>query len=189
MGVPKSSLQLGSATFLELIAGAASDAFDEVVIVARRETQVASALRTIVDEMHDDAAPIFGVQRALADASGRCWIVGCDYPLLTPEVFRFFRETFEDDGELLVPRWENTDQMLCAGYSTSLLPRIERAITDGNYSLREVAASSDRIMLAERSLFARFPTDLFINVNTPADYERAKEIFDGRRRSAIDASR
>ncbi|HSN69033.1 MAG TPA: NTP transferase domain-containing protein, partial [Thermoanaerobaculia bacterium] len=138
MGVPKATLTLGGASFERLAIAAASEAFDEVVAVDRAGEPAGREIRTIGEEPHEERAPIFGLARALRDAgASRLWLLAVDYPLLTAPLLRDLRDRFERSGaEILVPWWDGVPQMLCAGYSPSLAPRVDAAIAAGGLALR-----------------------------------------------------
>jgi molybdopterin-guanine dinucleotide biosynthesis protein A len=174
MGAPKADLLLGGSSFLHRVAGAAGAAFETVVAVQRNGGDAPSDIPTIHEPAHQDQAPIFGVARALAHAGARCFVIGVDYPLISSAVLRHLRETFESSAALLVaPCWSLKVQMLCAGYSPELLPRIEQRIAAQQFALRGIAADSESEILPEEGLRRRFAGEPLMNVNTPRELQEA----------------
>ncbi len=122
MGQSKVVVSLGGTTFLERVAAAAKPVFDRVIAVQRAGGEEVGSLPTIFEPRRSEQAPVFGVWRALEDAKARCFILAIDYPLLTSEVLRYLAgRASQSAAEMVVPRWSGKLQMLCAGYSTSLL--------------------------------------------------------------------
>jgi molybdopterin-guanine dinucleotide biosynthesis protein A len=151
------------ALFLDRVAAAARGAFDAVFAVQRAGGEAARGVETIFELPHELQAPVFGVQRALEHAQGRCFILAVDYPRLTAALLRRLRARFESSSALLMaPRSHGKLQMLCAGYDSALLPRVEQRIAEGRLDLRGLVTE----VIEEES-------DELLNVNTPEDLHDA----------------
>ncbi|MBV8543239.1 MAG: molybdenum cofactor guanylyltransferase [Acidobacteria bacterium] len=174
MGRPKEEL------FLDRVAGTAAEVFENVIAV-QRNGGAAASIATIYESPHDDQAPVFGVARALEHAPERCFILAVDYPLITAAVLRFLRERFESSSALLLaPIWSGKTQMLCGGYDSRLLPRIEQRIAAKRYDLRGLASESEAEILAEDELRARFDGEPLMNVNTVDEWSVASGQRSGK---------
>jgi molybdopterin-guanine dinucleotide biosynthesis protein A len=154
MGTSKTSL------FLERVVASAQPVFDEVVAVQRSGGESVS-IRTIFEAPHEQEAPIFGVVRALQDATTQAFVLAVDYPFITSAVLR----TLRDDGR--VPVWDGRAQPLCAVWDVAALPRIEERIARGQLDLHGLI---DREMIPEAELRARFSGEPLRNVNTPEEW-------------------
>jgi molybdopterin-guanine dinucleotide biosynthesis protein A len=177
MGRSKVGLPFAGTTLLGHIVGIAWQAFPRVVAVQRPEGESLRGVETIFEPPHDSEAPIFGVLRALQHARARCFILAVDYPLITAEVLRFLRTRSEQStSAMVVPVWSGLAQVLCAGYSFDLEPRIEQQISGGRLSLRSIAAGAE--IIAEDDMRSRFPGEPLMNVNTPDDLQEAKRLYD-----------
>jgi len=149
--------------FLDRVAAAARGAFDAVYAVQRAGGEAAPGVETIFEEPRAERAPVFGVRRALQHAQGRCFVLAVDYPRLTSALLRRLRARFEASATLLMaPRSHGKLQMLCAGYDSALLPRIEERIAAGRLDLRGLVTE----VIEEQS-------DELVNVNTPEDLHDA----------------
>lgn len=158
--------------FFDRVAAAARPAFAEVVAVQRHSGLSVRGVRTIFEEAHPEEAPLLGVIRALQDAAAKCVILAVDYPLVTADLLRFLRETFEvSRAPMLVPVWNGIPQTLCAGYDASLLPLLRQRVQRQEFDLRGLIAAASAEMIAERSLRERFRGEPLTNVNTPAELE------------------
>jgi molybdopterin-guanine dinucleotide biosynthesis protein A len=172
MGRPKHDLPFGGATFLERVAAAAKPVFDRIIAVQRAGGEGIDGFSTIFEPPHDGQAPVFGVWRALEDAKAQCFILAIDYPLLTSDVLRYLAgRASQSAAEMVVPRWDGKMQMLCAGYSASLLTRFEPRIEAGQLNLRGL--TDDLEVVEEEELRARFPGEPLMNVNTPEELREA----------------
>jgi molybdopterin-guanine dinucleotide biosynthesis protein A len=118
------------------------------------------------------------VQRALEDAGrGKVWILAVDYPLITPEILRDLRLRFERSAaSMLIPKWNDRMQMLCAGYSAELLPRIAERIRSGQIDLRGLATADATEIIEEEHLRRMYAGEPLMNVNTPEELEAARRI-------------
>ena len=166
--------------FLDRVSAAARGAFEEVFAVQRAGGRAADGMETIFETSHAlrlhsgqaPQAPVFGVARALAHADGKCFILGVDYPLLTPSLLLRLRERFESSAALLLaPRCRGKLQMLCAGYDPALLARLEQRIAAGRLDLRGLVAEVDAEIVEESS-------DALMNVNTPEELEEARRLYE-----------
>lgn len=163
MGQSKAALFLGD------VVKAAMPAFDRVIAVQRHGTEPLP-VETIFEEQHEGEAPVFGVVRALQDCGGRCFVLATDYPLITTAFLRDLRSRFEASGALLLmPVWRDVPQPLCAGYSSDLLPILQRRIAECSLDLRG-------LLREVRAVTVPVEGDALFNVNTPAEREEARKL-------------
>lgn len=168
--------QSKTALFLDRVAAAAGRVFDRVIAVERHGA-AATAIDTIFEEPHDGEAPVFGVARALVDAPGPCFIIAVDFPLIRTDILSFLRARFEtSNASMLVPVWDGSLQVLCAGYRTCLAPVIAERIESGQYDLRGLEGDVEVEVIGEQELRARFEGEPLKNVNTPADLAAAERM-------------
>ena len=172
MGRSKLDLPFGGSTFLERVAGAAKPVFDSVIAVQRAGAPSVERLPTIFEPERELQAPVFGVWRALEDAGARCFILAIDYPLVTSDVLRYLAgRVSQSAAEMVVPRWNGKLQMLCAGYSPSILPRFAPRLAAGQLNLRGLSDNLE--IIEEDELRTRFAGEPLMNVNTPEELGEA----------------
>lgn len=175
MGRSKLDLPFAGSTFLDRITAAARAAFDRVVAVQRAGGDPVRGVDTLFEDEHEERAPIFGVARALADATERCFILAIDYPLMTPELLRDLRERFErSSAPMLVPIAHDRPQLLCAGYAPELAPRLAARIAAGRYDLRGLLDEAGAEIIPETDWRKRHRGEPLLNVNTTRDLEEAE---------------
>jgi molybdopterin-guanine dinucleotide biosynthesis protein A len=178
MGRSKTDLPFAGSTFLRLVTAAATPVFDRVIAVQRAGEHPIADIPTVFESEHAEIAPVFGVARALEDGRGKCLVLAVDYPLLTAEVLQFLRDRFlASNAPMLVPMWRERAQMLCAGYSSQVLPIIRSRIEDNRFDLRGLIDEAGAEIVSEEELRARFDGEPLMNVNTPADLEEAETLY------------
>ena len=97
--------------------------------------------------------------------------------VLRPSTGSWLRRRFEaGDGSMLIPKWNGKMQMLCAGYSASLLPRIAERIRTGQIDLRGLASTESTQIIEEEELRRSYPGEPLMNVNTPEELETARRL-------------
>lgn len=180
MGVPKAAVTLGEATFEERVVAAAGAAFDEVIAVERTGGGARSGIRTIFEEPHEGRGAMFALERALRDAAGnRLWLLAIDYPLITRELLADLRRRFEASrATMLIPVWDGAPQMLCGGYAPAVAPRVREAVEAGDLRLRALLDGGDAEVVPEALLREHHPGEPLLNVNDPADLERARRVHE-----------
>ena len=169
MGRDKALLPYRGATLLEHIAAQVRQAAGSVTLVGAPERYRHLPYAAIPDHL-PGAGPAAGIHAALT-ATEADWnlIVACDMPALTAQFLRRLIEQAErTGGQALVPlspsgRW----QPLCAVYHRSSLVRFQDALSRGCRRLAEFVASLDV------RLYPVPEEHWFINLNTPADWNRA----------------
>ena len=178
MGVDKSRLRLGGRTFVEIAAGALAAVSDRVRVVGSR-VGVESHGLAIVRDVHEGLGALGGLHAAL----GACeapWaaVVPCDLPFVTGELFGRLASLREDEVDAVAPvQQDGRPQPLCALYAPArCLEPAERLIRTGELRPRA-------LLRAVRTRWVGFEelSDLegaqrfFDNVNTPDDFEDAKQ--------------
>ncbi|PYX99905.1 MAG: hypothetical protein DMG64_18310 [Acidobacteria bacterium] len=77
----------------------------------------------------------------------------------------------------LIPRVKSRLQPLCAIYHRDLLPEIDKALSLQRSSIhRLLERLSTRIIEEDELIAAGFVPEMFLNVNSPEDLERARAM-------------
>ena len=178
MGVDKSRLRLGGRTFVEIAAGALAAVSDRVSVVGSRAGVESHGL-PVVRDVHEGLGALGGLHAAL----GACeapWaaVVPCDLPFVTGELFGRLASLRDDEVDAVAPvQKDGRPQPLCALYAPArCLEAAERLIRTGELRPRALlrAVRTRWVSFAELSDLdgsQRF----FENVNTPDDFEGAKQ--------------
>ena len=180
MGSDKAHLEFDGRTGVELIAAALRPNVDTVRLVGSRGEADRSPLQNVPD-LHARWGALGGIHAAL-HACQTAWaaIVACDLPLVTDELFTRLRQFAQEPFDAVVPiQPDGRQQPLCAFYRReSCLAATDRLIASDEHTPRTLLARVPTRWVKFSEL-ADLPNaeHLFLNVNTPADYERANSIL------------
>ena len=109
-------------------------------------------------------------------------ILSCDMPFLTTEFLRFLTErAIASEALIIVPEASRRLEPLCACWCSAAATAIQAAFDAGGRKVTEAMKHVSMEVLDEAN-WKRFDTDgrLFWNMNTPADYEEARRVFEER---------
>lgn len=183
MGSDKSRLVFGQQTSVERIAAALQPLVRTVRLVGSRGLDP-TGLENVPDT-HERWGALGGIQAALA-ACGSEWalIAACDLPLVSSELFARLwsvaQQTRAAAFDAVVPiQSDGRPQPLSALYRREpCLEAVEALILAGEHKPRVLLAGV-RTRWVNFAELSDLPgaEDLFLNVNTPSDHERAKEIL------------
>ena len=182
MGRDKSELVFGTQMGVEHIADALRALTPTVRLVGNRGGRH-SDFDNIPDSIEGWGA-LGGIHAALGACNAE-WaaIAACDLPLVTPGLFgRLWQYALRDgDGfDAIVPiQPDERPQPLCAIYRRESCSAVaKQLITEGEHKPRALLARvrTRWVNFTELSDLSG-ARDFFLNVNTPNDYERAKEIL------------
>ena len=131
--------------------------------------------------------PLRGLRTACRAAS-TSWIaiLACDLPFVTPEVFRALHErltscvTTANEPDAIVPTQpDERPQPLCSLYRRKPVLAAVRNLTDSKDRSLRTLLSCVTTQYIPYSAFSDLPyaEHLFLNINSPADYDRAKGIL------------
>ena len=180
-GAPKALAQVGGRAIVERVRDALMEAGAEVGVIANDDCLFEDlGVERRADE-GEGVGPLAGIVAAVRWAAERGYAgalcVACDMPFLPAALLRRIAEGA--GPAIVVPesRGRRGVEPLCAWYPAECLAVAERMIAEGSWALFPLLERfpAERIPLAEVERFGD-PEFLFLNVNTPADYELAQRI-------------
>ncbi len=128
-------------------------------------------------DLFADAGPLAGIHAALQyvrrlPRRTRCFIVGCDMPLLTPPLIRLLCDlSYEDDSDAVIPRpAAGRAEPLCGIYHIRALPLIEESLRKKTRKIGQVL-NRLQVRYVSRAEILTVVPDLtsFHNVNRTTD--------------------
>jgi len=181
MGTDKARLQFGGQTSVERIAAELRPITARVSLVGRGPAGFDPDLR-IVPDTHEQWGALGGIHAALgACAADWALIVACDLPFVTRDLCsRLLTFSQPESPDAVVPiQPDGRTQPLCALYRREpCLLKAEELIGSGEHTPRALLASvKTRWVRPEELIDLPGAENFFFNVNTPQDYERAKQIM------------
>jgi molybdopterin-guanine dinucleotide biosynthesis protein A len=176
-GARKAALDVGGTTIIDrqltVLRTLAAPVFLVTSAEAPRDTDL-----TVVRDEYPGHGALGGIYTAIvASPHERTLVVACDMPFLNAT---FLAHLAGIDADLVIPRTARGLEPLCAIYGRACARSIRERLARGEL---EASRLPDGVRVAEvgpEAVAAYDPDDLlFVNVNTPHDYERAKEVLGG----------
>lgn len=186
MGIDKAALEFGESRLIELAARALSSVAGERISIAGANRDFAPQYPAFPDSDEADPGPMAGLRSALEYGTSD-WIavIACDMPFVTGNVFSKLADEIEDVDAVVPLQPDGRPQPLCALYRRrSVLKAVIERPVGRDRSLRVLLGDMDtRYIAFDAFREMENAENLFLNVNSPGDLARAKEIFDKMDRS------
>ncbi|HEV8265097.1 MAG TPA: molybdenum cofactor guanylyltransferase [Gemmatimonadales bacterium] len=180
-GRPKGLLEVGGRRILDRVAEAVAAVTGAPPLLVANAAD-ASAWRpdlTTIPDARPGCGSVGGIYTAVAAAPGAVLCVAWDMPFVTEGLLRALVDGSADwDAFLPESDGRRGVEPLCAVYGPACRAAIERRLDAGD--LKAVAFHADvRVGILPLDRVRRFgdPDELFFNVNTPADLERAEAVW------------
>ena len=145
---------------------------DDLIISGRPEVDYAIPGARIVTDPVADAGPLAGLA-AILNAARHPWalVIAVDLPLLTPE---YLQKLIAIGSGLTgaVPHGPRGYEPLASLYPRRLLPRVEKALSAGDYSLQNLIENSVQLAELKKVEISISELPQFANWNTPQDASR-----------------
>jgi molybdopterin-guanine dinucleotide biosynthesis protein A len=187
-GRDKGLVELGGLPMLGRMIALLQSVANNVKVVGAPE-KYAQFEREMVSDRWPGDGPLGGIITAL-DNSGKSaarteWnvIVSCDMPFLTREWMEFLvGRAAKSDAQVVVPHSARGLEPLCACWRTDAAETVRGAFERGVRKVTEGIALL-RSEVLDESAWKRFDSAgrLFWNVNTPADFEEARRVWETER--------
>jgi molybdopterin-guanine dinucleotide biosynthesis protein A len=190
MGENKSFLKSGEITVIEHIVELLKSIFSNIIIITN-EPELYEFLNVgLFSDIYKNAGPLAGIHSGLINsASEKNFIISCDIPLMTPEMFKSIVD-YPSDKLIILPKADGFVQELCGIYSKSLIPVIEKIITDvqsvesrnseqtkRKCKVHQLINSVPVTIIEKPEILSGYKENIFLNMNNPDDYELIKGII------------
>lgn len=176
-GEPKALLELGGKRIIERVVDAVAGVLDDLLVVTNTPERYAFLGLPMVPDAVPDGGALGGIYTGLRAAGGdAAFTVACDMPFLHPAIVRMVVER-AGEGDVVIPRTGEQLETMHAVYGRRCLGPMEARLRAGE--LKIVGFFADvRVVALDARLIAqhRAPELAFMNVNTPAELERARAL-------------
>ncbi len=178
-GQPKALMELGGRRIIDRVADVVRGVTDDLLIVTNTPELYASLALPMVPDVFPDHGSLGGIYSGLRAAPGdAAFTVACDMPFLTPEVARLVIDRAALADVVLPTSSGGRLETLHACYAKSCLGPMESKLRQGQL---RIAGFFDevRVLAIPEDEVARFrdPELIFMNVNTPEELARARELL------------
>jgi len=186
LGTDKAFVELGGVTLTERAIANVREALPhaKLTIVAGNSTQfaieaIASDVPFIFD-LYEERGPLGGLHAALAYTKAPwIFILACDYPFVSPELISLLSKNIGEGFGAVVPEQsDKRPQPLCAFYNVAAArPVVEEILERPRIPppMHEVASMLDPLIVPfEDYEHLDGAGELFLNINTVEDLERAR---------------
>jgi molybdopterin-guanine dinucleotide biosynthesis protein A len=176
--VNKGTLSLGRTEIIDRQLLALRDVASRVFVVGTEsEAWTARGLEVVPDEI-PGAGALGGLYTAIVRSPcDRTLVLACDMPFVSAAFLG--RLAVEDAADAVIPHGPRGYEPLCAIYSRACAPEIRARLERGELQA-SVPPSGVRVVEIGPEIISKYDPHglIFMNVNTPHDYERARELLD-----------
>jgi molybdenum cofactor guanylyltransferase len=174
MGRDKAWLELAGRPMITHVIDSLRPVVTELAVIANSDEYGMLGIPVIRD-LNRGIGPIEAVRVALdASQCERVILAGCDLPFVTPELFNYLLSRAGPYQSVVPLGPDNKPEPLCAIYSRTALPAVQRMIEAGQFKISPLYDLVDTLLIPFEDLSGLAGFDLFFeNVNTPEQYSRA----------------
>lgn len=176
MGVNKALVSFQGATLLERAQAITHQVCERVFLVGSHELY--GVFGECLEDIYRDCGPLAGIHVALVSSTTPySLIIAVDTPFLSAEFLNYLIErALESAATVTVPSISGIVQPLCAVFARDFLPLAEAALQAGRYKVERVFPRERMLIVsdAELTVFEK-AAEMFDNLNTPEDLERARK--------------
>ena len=177
-GRPKALMELGGRRIIDRVVEVLRGVTRDVLLVTNTPELYATLGLPMVPDVFPDHGSLGGIYSGLKAAPGEAaFTVACDMPFLMPEVARLVIDR-AGLADVVVPKIADQFETLHACYAKACLAPMESRLREGR--LKIVGFFEDvRVLTIAPAEVARFraPELVFMNVNTPEEFARARELM------------
>jgi molybdenum cofactor guanylyltransferase len=178
MGSDKALLKLGGETLLARALKQASKVTHEVRIVGDAKKFV--GFGPVIEDIYPERGPLGGIHAALRSSPAELnLMLAVDLPFVELRFLRYLIAQAQESGAVVtVARAGGGWQPLCAVYRRAFAGIAEQALRGGRNKIDALFAEvAMRVVTDPELISAGFSPEMFRNLNTPQDWERARESF------------
>jgi molybdenum cofactor guanylyltransferase len=177
MGKVKALLKFGEETLIERLIKQLNKYFTEVNIISNDPEKYSFTGLNVYEDIIRGHGPLSGIHSVLKNSAHYSNVIlSSDMPLIPDDLFRYLSDNF-DKGMLLF-REDKYIEPFPGLYTKEALSMLEsHFLTNTGKSIYEVLSSSGNLKLLNALECDFYKPGIFLNMNTPADYEKVLEIL------------
>jgi molybdopterin-guanine dinucleotide biosynthesis protein A len=184
MGTNKTLLKINNQTLIQRQVELLEKIFVKVVLSVNETELYKFTNKEIVKDILPGRGPLSGIYSCLkASNSEMNFFLSCDIPFVSQELIGHIIN-FKSDSEIILPKSDGKVQQLCGLYSKKVIGKIEGLLEESNQKNSGLKGSIfellERVDHEEIEVMNEefYHSNLFLNINTPEDYNYAKKLFE-----------
>ena len=174
MGTDKALIEINGQSMIKKAYLLLKDLCDEIIL-STTGSYFFKGIKKVSDEK-PGLGPIGGIYSCLKQSgTDKNLVLAVDIPFVNQDILKFLIENI-DNSDVIFPLNElGKIEPLCAIYSKSILPAIEKMIQQGDFKVQNLKQyiNVKTIQISRDQKF--FDEKLFLNLNTPADLKKLSE--------------
>ena len=184
IGTNKSFLEINGKPLIQCLTYLLDSIFSEVVISSNEPELFEFLGKKIIKDIFPSRGPVSGIHSALSfTTSEKNFIISCDMPFLSEELIKHLLE-YKTNSKILLSKADGRIQPLCGLYSKSVLQEVENLLIESGNPQSNLKGSVYELLSRVKTEFVDvdklnlYHKNLFLNINTPKDYNLAKKIIE-----------
>jgi len=176
-GGNKALLPIGGRSIIERVSDVLREIFEHNILITNSPEDFGFLGLPMVGDLVLGRGSLGGLYTGLKTC-GRDYgfLVACDMPFLNKDVISYMVDR-TDDNDVIVPRISAGLEPLHGIYSRKCLPLIEELFAEEDLKIRDIFHKANLLEIPEEELKLFDPALSFLlNVNTPDDLRRAREL-------------
>lgn len=176
-GQNKALLKIGDRRIIDNIIDMFTSLFEEIILVTNQPMDYLEWDVNIVTDIFQAQSSLTGIHAGLFYASNPfVFVTACDTPFLKKELVEFIVSEIEPKTAVVIPETSEGTEQLSAVYSKTCLSLMEKQVLEEIFQIKKMFRKVRVKKIPEKKLRAIDPQLMsFFNINTDADYLKAKE--------------
>ncbi len=172
MPVPKAFIKVSGEKIIERSLSIMKSLFKELFIVTDKPNDYIYLGVPLLGDVYNVRGPMTGILTSLiCSSSSWVFVIACDMPFINEHLIRYGASK-RNRFEAVAPLLNGMTEPLFSFYSKRLIPRMEKAVLDGDTGLKDFLNTKRVKYLKEDELRKIDPgASSFINFNTPEDLD------------------
>jgi molybdopterin-guanine dinucleotide biosynthesis protein A len=184
IGSNKALLEIGGKSLISRLIEIVHPIFDEVIISSNESELYEGTDKRIIKDIITGRGPLGGIHSALQfTKTEKNFFVSCDMPFISKDVIEFLCG-YKSEKAIMILKADRRIQQLCGIYSKRIFPDVDSLLKESNQKDSQLKGSIFDLLnrvdseIIDVSGLKFYHPDLFFNINTPDDFNYAKNILE-----------
>ncbi len=182
-GENKAFISIGGWRIMDAVYDVFADVFEEILIITNRPADYLEWDAFIAADIFSVRSSMTGIHAGLFHAGNPfVFVMACDTPFIRKEIIRTVVDRIEPGVSVVIPETAKGMEPLCAVYSKTMLPVMERRILENNFKIQRMF-NKLKVRIVPEDVLQEVDPNLmsFFNINTPQDFEAARQWINEER--------